>query len=139
MQEEPLINKRIASKIEQVQRIIQGQDSDLRRSLWQYAFFIENQRLQVYQRRMEIVFDSVPFNILGNENPELFTKLISFFTKDTVNKLERQIALYNIDQVWSDYLAHVAYIQDGVKLSIIRGKNPLIEFQMATSDTYQTV
>jgi preprotein translocase subunit SecA len=139
MQEEPLINKRIASKIEQVQRIIQGQDSDLRRSLWQYAFFIENQRLQVYQRRMEIVFDSVPFNILGNENPELFTKLTSFFSKDTVNKLERQIALYNIDQVWSDYLAHVAYIQDGVKLSIIRGKNPLIEFQMATSDTYQTV
>ncbi|MGH4119569.1 hypothetical protein [Clostridium sp.] len=88
---------------------------------------------------MEIVLDSVPFNILGIENPELFTNLTSFFSKDTVDELERQVALYNIDQVWSDYLDHVAYIQDGVKLSIIRAKNPLIEFQMATSDTYQKV
>ncbi|MCB2291636.1 hypothetical protein LGK97_18140 [Clostridium sp. CS001] len=135
-QEEPLLNPKIANKIGQVQRIIQGQDSDLRRALWRYAFFIENQRLQVQQRRMEIVCDSAPFNILGQQNPALFAKLINLFNEETVNELEKQAALYNIDEVWSDYLAHVAYLQDGVKLAILKGKDPLREFQMDTSDTF---
>jgi len=138
-QEEPLLNPKIASKIEHVQRIIQGQDSDLRRALWQYSFFIENQRLEVHQRRMEIVYDRVPFNILNLENPQLFTKLINFFSEDTVNELEKQVALYNIDEVWSDYLAHIAYLQDGVKLSILSRKEPLQQFQIETSGIFQTL
>lgn len=138
-QEEPLLDSRIANKVGQVQRIIQGQDSDLRRALWQYAFFIENQRIEVHKRRMEIVSDSEPFNILGKENPELFTKLINFFSAATVTELEKQVALYNIDEVWSDYLAHVAYLQEGVKLSVIKGKNPLREFQMETDNVFQNL
>ena len=136
-QEEPLNNPKIAKKVGQVQRIIQGQDSDLRRALWQYAFFIENQRIQVHQRRMEIVNDSIPFNILGKENPELFTRLTNFFNESTIIELEKQVALYNIDEVWADYLAHVEYLQEGVKLSVLKGKNPLLEYQMETDNTFQ--
>jgi len=136
-QEEPLINPKIAKKIGQVQRIIQGQDSDLRRALWQYAFFIESQRIQVHQRRMEIVNDTIPFNILGKENPELFTKLTNFFNESTIIELEKQVALYNIDEVWADYLAHVEYLQEGVKLSVLKGKNPLLEYQIETDNTFQ--
>lgn len=135
-QEEPLLSPKIASKVAQVQRIIQGQDSDLRRALWKYAFFIENQRLQVHQRRMQIVCGSLPFNILGQQNPVLFTKLINFFDEETVNELEKQVALYNIDEVWADYLAHVAYLQEGVKLGILKGKDPLREFQMETASIF---
>lgn len=134
-----MYNSRIAIKIGQVQRIIQGQDSDLRRALWQYAFFIEKQRLQVHQRRMEIVYGSVPFNILNKENPDLFTKLINFFSEETVNELEKQVALYNIDEVWADYIAHVASLQDGVKLSVLKGKNPLREFQMETASIFKNL
>jgi preprotein translocase subunit SecA len=136
-QEEPLINPKIAKKIGQVQRIIQGQDSDLRRALWQYAFFIEKQRIQVHQRRMEIVNDSIPFNILGKENPELFIKLTNFFNEGTITELEKQVALYNIDEVWADYLAHVEELQESVKLSVLKGKNPIIEYQMETDNTFQ--
>ena len=139
MQEESLLNPKIASKIDHVQRIIQGQDSDLRRALWQYSFIIENQRLEVYQRRMEILSDSLPFNILSLKNPQLFTKLINFFSEYTINELEKQVALYNIDEVWADYLAHVAYIQDGVKLSILNRKDPLQEFQIETVGIFQTL
>ena len=137
MQDGPLLDARIGSRVEQVQRIIQGQDSDLRRALWQYAFFVENHRIQVYQRRMEIVYDSVPFNILEEKNPELFTKLINFFGEEDINKLEKEVALYNIDEVWADYLSHVAFLQDGIKLSVLRGKNPLREFQIETSKSYE--
>ncbi|MBZ9685539.1 accessory Sec system translocase SecA2 [Clostridium estertheticum] len=139
MQEEPLTSPRIASKIEHVQRVIQGQDSDLRRALWQYSSFIENQRIVVHQRRMEVVYDSLPFNILSLEHPQLFTKLVNFFSEDTVNELEKQVALYNINEVWADYLAHVAYLQDGVKLSILSRKNPLQEFQIEAASVFQVL
>lgn len=138
-QEKPLVNSRIASKVDQVQRIVQGQDSDLRRALWQYDSLVERHRLQVHQRRMEIVQEIVPYNILGTENPELFIKLTDFFGKNTINELEKQVALYNIDEVWADYLAYVAFLQDNIKLSVLRGKNPLREFQLEISGIYQKV
>jgi len=139
MQDGPLLNPKIASKVGHVQRIIQGQDSDLRRALWQYSFFIENQRLEVHKRRMEILNDSLPFNILSNKNPQLYKKLISFFSEDTIIELEKQVALYNIDEIWADYLAHVAYLQDGVKLSVLRRKDPLLEFKIETANIFQTL
>lgn len=135
--EGPILDAKIGSKIAQVQRIIQGQDSDLRRALWQYAFFVENHRIQVYDRRMEIVHHTAPFNILEEKNPELYIKLTNFFSKEMVEELEQEVALYNIDEVWADYLAHVAFLQDGIKLSVLRGKNPLREFQIETSKSYQ--
>ncbi|MGV8981325.1 preprotein translocase subunit SecA [Clostridium sp.] len=137
VQDEPLMSPKIASKIDHIQKVIQGQDSDLRRALWQYSSFIENQRLVVHQRRMEVVYDILPFNILKLENPQLFTKLINFFGESTVNELEKQVALYNINQVWADYLTHVAYLQDGVKLSILSRKNPLQEFQNEAASVFQ--
>ncbi|MBU3146099.1 accessory Sec system translocase SecA2 [Clostridium sp. CF012] len=139
VQEEPLMSPRIESKIDHVQRVIQGQDSDLRRALWQYSSFIEDQRLVVHQRRMEVVYDNLPFNILSLEQPQLFTKLINYFSEDTVNELEKEVALYNINEVWADYLAHVAYLQDGVKLSILSRKNPLQEFQIEAGSVFQVL
>ncbi|WP_411956021.1 hypothetical protein [Clostridium sp. FP1] len=88
---------------------------------------------------MEILYDTLPFNILRLENPQLFTELINFFSECTVNELEKQVALYNIDEVWVDYLAHVAYLQDGVKLSILQRKNPLQEFQLETASVFQNL
>ncbi|MBU3110266.1 preprotein translocase subunit SecA [Clostridium lacusfryxellense] len=139
MQEDPLNMPKIVSKIEHVQRIIQGQDSDLRRALWQYSYFIESQRLEVYQRRLDLVYDRLPFNILNLKNPQLYTKLINFFSEKTINQLEKQVALYNIDEAWADYLTHVAYLQDGVKLSILKHKDPLQVFQMETSTVFESL
>jgi len=139
MQDEPLLNPKIASKVGHVQRIIQGQDSDLRRALWQYSFFIENQRLEVHKRRMEIANDTLPFNILSNKNPQLYEELVNFFSKETLTELEKQVALYNIDEIWADYLAHVTYLQDGVKLSVMRRKDPLLEFKIETANIFQTL
>lgn len=136
-QEEPLSSPRIAKKVAQVQRIVQGQNSDLRRALWQYSSVIENQRLQVHQRRLEILIDTAPFNILQDKNLELYAKLIDLFGENSVKDLEKQVALYNIDESWADYLADVATLQEGINLKVIGGKNPLQEYQIETAKMYE--
>ena len=135
-QEGPIINSKIAQKVNQVQRIIQGQDSDLRRVLWKYSALIETQRLQVYLRRLEILEESNPFNVLEKENNELYEKLNILFGKERINKLQKQVALYNIDEGWSNYLSDIAIVQEGINLKLIGGKNPLREFQMETNQCF---
>ncbi|MBC8059400.1 MAG: accessory Sec system translocase SecA2 [Clostridiaceae bacterium] len=135
-QEKPIESSKIAHKINQVQRIIQGQDSDLRRALWKYSEIIEKQRLQVHLRRLEILEDREPFNILKKENQELYEKLNIIFGEECINKLEKQVTLYNIDESFANYLSDVASIQEGINLKIIGGKNPLREFQMETNQCF---
>lgn len=136
-QEEPLLSKRIAKKIEQVQRIIQGQNTDLRRTLWRYSFFIEKQRLQVHKRRREILEDTLPFNILSTENEELYKKLVSVFGEITIKELEKQVTLYNIDNHFADYLENVIAIQETIHLRMLNGKNPLQEFEVEIAKLFE--
>jgi len=135
-QDQPIGNPKIAKKINQVQRIIQGQDSDLRRVLWKYSELIERQRLQVYLRRLGILDGSEPFNVLETENKELYEKLNEAFGEDTLKKLEEQVALYNIDESFATFLADVAIIQEGINLKLIGGKNPVREFQTETNQCF---
>ncbi|MBW9173977.1 accessory Sec system translocase SecA2 [Clostridium estertheticum] len=132
-QEEPIDDPRIARKIDQVQRIIQGQNSDLRRALWKYSSLLESHRLQVYNRRLEILEDIDPLNVLENENQKLYKKLNTLFGEKCINKLEKQVALYNIDESFANYLAEVVIIQEGINLNIIGGKNPLRVLQRETN------
>jgi preprotein translocase subunit SecA len=136
-QDEALSMPRIAKKVSQVQRIVQGQNSDLRRVLWQYSSIVENQRLQVHQRRREILLDTNPFKILNEINPELYAKLLTLLGEASVMDLEKQVALYNIDESWADYLAETTTLQEGIHLKVIGGKQPLQEFQIETAKMYQ--
>ena len=138
-QEGPIIDSRIARKINQVQRIIQGQNSDLRRALWEYSSFIERHRLKVYHRRLGILEGNEPFNILERENQKLYEELNVLFHENCINKLQKQVALYNIDDSFANYLSDIAIIQNGMKLKVLGGKNPLREFQRETNQCLETL
>lgn len=136
-QDEPLTSQRIAKKVSQVQRIVQGQNSDLRRVLWQYSSIVENQRFQVYKRRCEILLDTDPFNILEEKNPKLYEELFKLLGDEALKDLEKQVALYNIDDSWADFLAATSTLQEGINLKVIGGKQPLQEYKIETAKMYE--
>ncbi|MBU3179710.1 preprotein translocase subunit SecA [Clostridium psychrophilum] len=138
-QEGPIVDPRIARKINQVQRIIQGQNSDLRRALWEYSSLIERHRLMVYHRRLGIIDGREPFNILKGENQKLYEELNELFDENCINKLQKQVALYNIDEGFANYLSDIAIIQNGMKLKVLGGKNPLREFQRETNQCFENL
>ncbi|HEY5561534.1 MAG TPA: accessory Sec system translocase SecA2 [Clostridiaceae bacterium] len=136
-QEEAILDPKIAVKVEQAQRIVQGDSSDMRRNLWEYSSIIENQRLQVHNRRMDILKDVEPFNILEDENPHLLNKLTETFGEVIVLEIEKQVTLYDMDEAWADYLEGVATIQEGIHLSMVGGKDPIREFQFQTAELFE--
>jgi len=128
----PVINQRIAH----VQRIVEGQNFDMRKTLWNYSFIIEEQRKVVHKRRQDLLFGKAHENVLSQLAPEKYSELVSHVDEDTLNEVEKQISLFNIDECWADYLAQVAYIREGIHLVRIGRMDPVQEFHVMTSKAF---
>ena len=88
---------------ESIQRLVEGQNLDIRRFLVQYEAVIEGQRQRIQQRRQAI---------LTSDTPEL----------------ERMVALTTIDDLWADHLGAVAELRSGVHWYSYGGRDPLHEY-----------
>ncbi|HEY1307845.1 MAG TPA: hypothetical protein VGF24_30040 [Vicinamibacterales bacterium] len=104
--EDPLFLKHVPDdpKVEpdQVQRMAEGQNLDIRLFLRKYESLIEGQRLAVRERRDDILTGRTP----------------------TASTRARQVTLEVIDDLWSDYLAAIAELRAGTPWLSIGGKNP---------------
>jgi preprotein translocase subunit SecA len=142
----------IGREIEHVQRIIEGETFEIRRTLRKYSYCLERQRRIVYDRRRKVLhglagvgerhddvnavrrknlnpgeFSHSPA-LLREREPEFFDKLCAEFGESAVLLAERQVTLCLIDRCWSDYLSHVAEIREGIHLVSIGGLDAFDEF-----------
>jgi preprotein translocase subunit SecA len=149
-QDDPEIGREIAY----VQRVIDGESFEIRRTLRKYSYCLERQRRLVSDRRRKLLHGLVhsettppldspvdggknaPSPIMGRvgeggvreREPEFFDKLCGEFGKEAVLRAERQVTLCQIDRCWSDHLSHVAEIREGIHLVSIGGLDAFDEF-----------
>jgi preprotein translocase subunit SecA len=105
---EVLGTKDVPSRAEQalscVQRIVEGQNLEIRRALWKYEGLIEQHRKVIQERRRAALLDS------------------------NMDEVERRVTLIKIDDLWSDYLAAVGELKAGIHWESWTGKDPLHTF-----------
>jgi preprotein translocase subunit SecA len=135
-QKDPLKNAAFRGKINQVQRIIQGNNSDLRRELYKFSLILDDQRQYMYNIRMSIIEGSFEDEILSKEYSILHDKLKQQYTLAEIEKFKKNLRLFNIDQCWSEYLAKVASIKEGIHLNLLGGKNPLNVFNITLVEEF---
>jgi len=127
-QDEPLeagvINKRIAH----IQRVVNGQNFDIRKTLNKYSYILEQQRWIIHQRRRKVLMEEEQPSLLSEREPELFNSLCTTAGEKALQTAEKQVTLYQIDQCWADYLDYVSYVREGIHLVSISRKKPLDEF-----------
>ncbi len=92
--------------IENVQRIAEGQNLEIRRFLHKYESVIEGQRQKIQQRRQALVTGETPVS----------------------SELERLVSLRAIDEMWADYLATITDLREGVQWISWGGRDPLHEY-----------
>ncbi|MFA9398235.1 MAG: accessory Sec system translocase SecA2 [Clostridiaceae bacterium] len=136
-QNEPLSNPIFIKKLYQVQRIIQGQNSDIRRDLYDYSTILDGQRQYIYNNRMKIFNGSFTDEILESKFPKLYENMKSKYSNYELSEFIKNIRLYHMNQCWSDYLIKVANFQEGLSLNITAGKNPLREFHMKLIEEFK--
>lgn len=133
-QDSPIDNPVIGREIERAQRIIEGQNFEIRRTLWKYSKRVEEQRKTVSERRQEILQEkhAAPIELRAPEATERYDELCSSVGDDVVNEAIKQITLYHIDRCWSDHLAAIAHIREGTYLFSFSMQNPLDEYHRET-------
>ena len=136
-QDRPVHDPVVRREIERAQRIIDGQNHDIRRTLRRYSSLIEEQRQRIHQRRQAVLCDEAPLRLLEAKSPERYAALRSSVTDAVLQRVEKQLTLLHMDERWTGHLARVAHIHEGIHLYSIGGYDPLDEFHKAVAQAFQ--
>lgn len=111
------------------QRCVEGENFEIRKTLWKYSWLIETQRKLIQGWRREIFMDEKCPDILRSRKPELYQQFTVKYGEERLKEIEKKITLYHIDQIWADHLAYITDIRESIHLENVGGKTPIIEFQ----------
>jgi preprotein translocase subunit SecA len=165
--DEALESRKIALEIAHAQRIIEGRNFDIRRSLSKYSSLVEVQRQIIQTIREKILFDnnsSPDWNISLNRTTEnaanedlaeiennqsrppidllkespIWAEGVQRFGSETMARLERRALLFHLDHLWSDHLAWIQDTRDRIHLVNLGGCEPINEFlRWVTAEFYR--
>lgn len=126
--EGPVDSPVLAAEIARAQRIIEGEAFDVRRRLWEFSAVVESQRLAVQARRQRVLFGDERPTLLESRCHRRWTELAAVCGRDRLEHIERRLALLVIDRCWSDHLAELERIRDGIHVVSYVGKDAAAEF-----------
>jgi preprotein translocase subunit SecA len=107
--------ERLDQDVEDVQRLVEGQNLEIRQFLHKYESVIEGQRQKFRRQRQDI--------LIG--------------VTECSSELERLISLAAIDDLWSDFLATITDLREGVQWLSWGGRQPLYEYLRAVDSLFQ--
>jgi preprotein translocase subunit SecA len=135
-QEAPIADPVVAAEIARAQRIIEGQNLEIRRTLWRYASAIEEGRRVVHARRQAL--------LRGEEAPDVWrgegarhAAVVAAVGETAARRAEVAVTLAHVDRAWSSYLARVAELREGIHLLGLGGQDPLSRFKVLAAESFQ--
>jgi preprotein translocase, SecA subunit len=136
-QEAPLEDSIITREIARAQRIIEGQNFEIRRTLSKYSILMERQRQIIYNLRLGLLTGNIVLTIMKERLPERYESLLPIVGEQALNKAERQVTLHFINCCWSDYLDFLSYTRETIHLTNMAGKIPVSEFNKISIEAFQ--
>jgi preprotein translocase subunit SecA len=140
--EDPFVRRDVAH----AQRVIEGQNFDIRRSLHKYSDLIERQRRLIQDWRAGVLSgnggaggDGKPAGIVRRTAPELYERGEGRFGQEAADELERRLTLLHIDRAWSDHLAWVTDTRESIHLMGLGGKSPLDGFVRSATEMFLAI
>jgi preprotein translocase subunit SecA len=123
----PVDNPIVRREIARAQRIVEGQNFEMRRTLARYSSIVEEQHQVMMARRQAL--------LAGNVEPDVWLRaserraaLVSAVGEEAVGRAERTVTLFQIDCAWRDHLAFCADLREGIHLVRLGGQEPLARF-----------
>jgi preprotein translocase subunit SecA len=113
---DPINNPVVEREINRAQRIIEGENFEIRNNLLKYSSLVEKQRSILQEKRENILFDMRNNSILKNKSKIRYDHLLPEIGEDILLQVERDISLYFLDIAWSDHLNFIENIKEGIHL-----------------------
>ena len=121
--------------VEHAQRVAEGVNHEIHRNTWRYSVVIEQQRLQLAERRERLLTSEIAAIMLLERSPEKAKET----DEDVLSDAARAIALFHLDRLWAGHLAEMQEVREGVHLRALGKLDPLDEFHRAAVPAFQNV
>ncbi|BFU44154.1 accessory Sec system translocase SecA2 [Krasilnikovia sp. MM14-A1004] len=121
--------------VEHAQRVAEGVNHEIHRNTWRYSVVIEQQRVALAERRERLLTSEVAAIMLLERSPEKAKAT----DEDILSDAGRAIALFHLDRLWAEHLAHLNEVREGVHLRALGKLDPLDEFHRAAVPAFQTL
>jgi preprotein translocase subunit SecA len=135
-QDEPIEHPVIRHEVERLQRIVEGQNYEIRKTLWRYSSLLEEQRRALQDWRMAALTGEAELDLCADRLPERYAELRDRFGDEIPREAERAITLGHIDAAWAEHLALVAEIREGIHLVGLGRQDPLYEFTKRIAEAF---
>jgi preprotein translocase subunit SecA len=123
----PIRNPVVHREVARAQRIVEGQELEIRQTLERYAAVIGRQRELFAARRREVLVAGAARGAFDVDADRRHA-LVAAAGEDAVIAAERRVVLACLDRAWSEHLAACADVREGIHLVRIGGRDPLTHF-----------
>ena len=134
--DEPIDHPIIRREIARAQRIVEGQNHEIRRTLSRYTEIVEEQRRRLLGRRQALLAGRAAPDV-WREDPERARDLVAACGEEAVRRAEVAVTLHHLDQAWVEHLALCADLREGIHLVRLGQQDPLTRFTAEVVDAYE--
>lgn len=136
-QVKPIVSEVVEKTIAHAQRIIEGQNFEIRKNLLKYSLLFEDQRKLIHKLRRDTLFNLHPLELFRSRLPHKYNKLLLEVGEKGVEQAEKQITLYYINKCWAEYLDYICYLKESIHLVNVGNKQPLFEFNKTIIESFE--
>lgn len=133
----PLADPRVGKRIARIQRFIESESSEIRRTLRSYSKCTEQHRKLMQQQRQRILDGSERTSLLAQADQSLYDTLVQRYGQQVVHDAERTVAIHHIDDCWADHLQVCSEVRNSIYLASMGGLNALDEFNKQVNASFR--
>lgn len=138
-----LTDRKAIGTLEHAQRVADGANAELHRTTWSYHRLTGQQRAILLDTREKVLTEDLAAEELAERAKERYDELVEELDEDTVKTAARKIALHHLDRKWTDHLAYLADLREGIHLRSLAGgivhMKPIDEFNKSAIASFDTL
>ncbi len=138
-----LTDRKSLGVLEHAQRVADGANAELHRTTWSYHRLTGQQRAILLDTREKVLIDDLAADELAERAKERYDELVDEVGEDVVKEAARRIALDHLDRRWTDHLAYLADLREGIHLRSLSGGivhlKPIDEFNKSAIASFDTL
>jgi preprotein translocase subunit SecA len=135
----PIDDPVVGEEIARAQRIVEGQNFEIRKTLSRYSSVVEDQHRVLMERRQALLHERDAPDVWKNAAPERHAALVAASSEDAAERAERTVTLFHIDRVWRDHLALCADLREGIHLVSLGGMDPFSRFRSEVMAAFRSI
>ncbi|WP_238165619.1 accessory Sec system translocase SecA2 [Kribbella caucasensis] len=138
-----LTDRKALGMLEHAQRVADGANAELHRTTWSYHRLTGQQRDILLDAREKVLTEDLAATKLSDGAKERYDELVEEFGEDVVKDAARRIAVNHLDRRWTDHLAYLADLREGIHLRSLAGGivhlKPIDEFNKSAIASFNTL